>query len=134
MIKIELNLYGIEDPKDLHRYLAAALDFPDYYGMNLDALYDCLTDICDDTCLGIRGMDKVGDESYAIMLRQVFEDAEEANPHLCVFFADQMPDITDTVQATDPTDKAADLAVQATDLAFEVTDSTNDVNNMDHEL
>lgn len=30
---------------DLHRDIAAALDFPDYYGRNLDALNDCLGDI-----------------------------------------------------------------------------------------
>ena len=28
----------------LHDYLAARLDLPDWYGRNLDALYDCLTD------------------------------------------------------------------------------------------
>src|SRR5438876_11286479 len=30
---------------DLHRDLAAALSFPDYYGKNLDALNDCLRDV-----------------------------------------------------------------------------------------
>lgn len=28
-----------------HDYLMKALDLPDYYGKNLDALYDCLTEI-----------------------------------------------------------------------------------------
>lgn len=28
-----------------HDYLMEALDFPDYYGKNLDALYDCLCEI-----------------------------------------------------------------------------------------
>ena len=28
-----------------HDYLKKVFDFPDYYGKNLDALYDCLTDI-----------------------------------------------------------------------------------------
>ena len=31
--------------KDGHEYLMEALDFPDYYGKNLDALYDCLCEI-----------------------------------------------------------------------------------------
>ncbi|GAA1654238.1 barstar family protein [Actinoplanes couchii] len=30
---------------DLHRDVAAALGFPDYYGKNLDALNDCLRDV-----------------------------------------------------------------------------------------
>jgi hypothetical protein len=30
---------------ELHRDIAAALDFPGYYGRNLDALNDCLRDV-----------------------------------------------------------------------------------------
>lgn len=32
-------------PADMHRALAAALGFPDYYGNNLEALNDCLGDV-----------------------------------------------------------------------------------------
>lgn len=31
--------------RDLHRDIAAALGFPDYYGRNLDALNDCMRDV-----------------------------------------------------------------------------------------
>ena len=31
--------------KEWHDYLKEALNLPDYYGKNLDALYDCLTEI-----------------------------------------------------------------------------------------
>jgi len=31
--------------EDLHRIFRETLSFPDWYGNNLDALYDCLTDI-----------------------------------------------------------------------------------------
>ena len=31
--------------EDGHDYLSKSLDFPDYYGKNLDALYDCLCEI-----------------------------------------------------------------------------------------
>jgi len=31
--------------KEGHDYLSEALNFPDYYGKNLDALYDCLCEI-----------------------------------------------------------------------------------------
>lgn len=34
-----------------HDYLAEELNFPDYYGKNLDALYDCLCEIEADVVL-----------------------------------------------------------------------------------
>ena len=34
---------NIATPESLHDALARALEFPDYYGRNLDALWDCLT-------------------------------------------------------------------------------------------
>lgn len=34
----------IRDRETLHDVLAASLRLPDWYGRNLDALYDCLTD------------------------------------------------------------------------------------------
>lgn len=34
----------IRTKEDLHRLFGEALCFPDWYGNNLDALYDCLTD------------------------------------------------------------------------------------------
>ena len=35
----------LTDQKALHDRLAEDLGFPDWYGRNLDALYDCLTDL-----------------------------------------------------------------------------------------
>ena len=34
----------VHSREELHEYLAKEFDFPDYYGKNLDALHDCLTD------------------------------------------------------------------------------------------
>lgn len=47
MKKITLN--GKKIKKEKHDYLKKELDFPDYYGKNLDALYDCLTEIGTET-------------------------------------------------------------------------------------
>ena len=43
MEQIELNLADCTDREKLHRRIRDALDFPPYYGMNLDALSDMLT-------------------------------------------------------------------------------------------
>lgn len=40
-----LELSGISTVEGLHTYLKKALSLPEYYGMNWDALYDCLTDM-----------------------------------------------------------------------------------------
>lgn len=45
MEEITLLCTGLETRQQLHAALAEALRFPDWYGNNLDALYDCLTDL-----------------------------------------------------------------------------------------
>lgn len=40
-----LDLAEINSREQLHDVLASALELPDHYGRNLDALYDCLTDM-----------------------------------------------------------------------------------------
>lgn len=40
-----MELDGKLIKRDGHDYLKEALSFPDYYGKNLDALYDCLCEI-----------------------------------------------------------------------------------------
>lgn len=43
IVSLDANLWTSDD--DLHREIAAALDFPDYYGRNLNALNDCMRDV-----------------------------------------------------------------------------------------
>ncbi len=44
MAYVVLNGAQIKDKAQLHKLLKETLDFPDWYGENLDALVDCLTD------------------------------------------------------------------------------------------
>src|SRR5689334_9753583 len=41
------TMTAFDSDADLHRDVAAALHFPDYYGNNLDALNDCMRDVVD---------------------------------------------------------------------------------------
>jgi ribonuclease inhibitor len=75
----------------VHEYLMEMLPLPDYYGRNLDALYDCLTDFCDIT-LTVTHSDEAP-QSFDIV-REVLMDAARENPDLTVIF--QENDISDT--------------------------------------
>lgn len=87
MRKILLDLHVPKTPEQAQRYLALELDMPDHYGENLDALYDMLTEITEDTCIGIfrTEADPVM-ARYLHKVKRVFRDAEDVNPHLCVLF------------------------------------------------
>ena len=74
----------------LHRVLAAGLQFPDWYGGNLDALHDCLTEIPQPTELVIRGGDALETAlgSYAAAFRRVLADSAAQNDALTVTWED----------------------------------------------
>ena len=45
MVEIVLDGQVLQSPEDVHDRFAQALDLPEWYGRNLDALVDCLTDL-----------------------------------------------------------------------------------------
>ena len=65
-----------------HRYLAKTLEFPEYYGKNLDALFDCLTEKTACTILfqGAAALYQAG--GYGAKILEVMRDAAAANPLL----------------------------------------------------
>lgn len=109
MKKIILDLNASMSKKALHAYLKEKFGFPEYYGNNLDALYDCLTDISEPTAIGLFIADDFTDEAdvitdnecfgsenggtelprpdgYLQKVRRVFADAERSNENLAVIF------------------------------------------------
>ena len=44
-MKIVLDGKRMTSKEEAHAYLKEAFGFPDYYGKNLDALHDCLTEM-----------------------------------------------------------------------------------------
>jgi len=71
-----------------HDHLAEQLAFPDYYGRNLDALYDLLSERTGPTRLVVRHKETIlswlGD--YGAALCQTLVDADRVNPRLEVLF------------------------------------------------
>ena len=63
-----------------HRYLAETLEFPEYYGNNLDALFDCMTDK-DECTIIFKGALKLYQKGgYGARILDVMRDASTANP------------------------------------------------------
>ena len=83
-----LDLTPFEDKISLHRYLKETLDFPFYYGANLDALHDELTSEVSETHLLVRypAAPKGTMEDYLPRVLRVFRDATAQNYHLEVEF------------------------------------------------
>ena len=80
-----IDLSPIASAKDLHNALARELDFPDWYGHNLDALYDCLTELPEAVHLVLKNWDAAGDFSEGF--ESVFRDAQADNPDFSVQYA-----------------------------------------------
>jgi len=67
-----------------HQYLQQQLHFPDYYGGNLDALWDLLTSIGEPLVIEIRDLPKLHEYlgEYADVLISVFESAAQENQNV----------------------------------------------------
>lgn len=83
-MEIKLALPYFKTKEDSHSYLKKKLAFPDYYGNNLDALYDCLTDIYDKQIImipkEITSPRYLG--NYGKQMLLVFQEAAEKNKNL----------------------------------------------------
>lgn len=71
----------IESKAQLHELIAHELQFPDWYGKNLDALFDCLTDLSEETAIEIKNADLLRETlgGYADRLLQAVSEASEIN-------------------------------------------------------
>ena len=84
MRKINLDIEKMRSLTMLHKYLHTALALPEYYGANLDALFDCLTELAEPTELVVPR--QVADEAYlgwyGQQFLQMLQDAAEENTAL----------------------------------------------------
>lgn len=87
MKEIILNTSNFKNEFDIHRYLKEQLNFPEYYGNNLDALYDALTDINEKITIQLKA-----ENSSEILQRMiaVLYDAAEENSNLIIIYDDTL--------------------------------------------
>lgn len=79
-MKVVLDALRLQRKEEAHKYLRSALNFPEYYGENLDALHDCLTEL-DDVVVEFLNTEKVSGGYFARVM-EVFRDSAEENPGL----------------------------------------------------
>lgn len=92
--RIVLDLSGVVDLEQVHDRIEAVLDPPDYYGRNLDALWDILGEIVDPTILVIDGVtglrQHLGETAESVL--DTFMDAAEENEDLEVIIRGEITD------------------------------------------
>lgn len=81
MKKINLDVCNLKESEKAHEYLREQFHFPDYYGKNLDALYDCLTDLHN---LEITFIHTGQAGEYAKRVMSVFQDAAREDNSLMI--------------------------------------------------
>lgn len=79
MATITLDAKLMKDVKSTHNYLKEKFNFPYYYGENLDALYDCLGDIMEETVIELENSQSLKDNlgDYAEKILSIFRNLEE---------------------------------------------------------
>ena len=75
---------AILDRETLHETLATGLCLPPWYGRNLDALYDCLTDVREETVVILRDRAALEEHlgGYGRRFLKLLEEVSRENPHI----------------------------------------------------
>lgn len=79
-MEVILDCAKLTGPADSHKYLKELFGFPDWYGNNLDALYDCLTTISHCRVILQNPAALCDEGNYGGAVLAVMTDAADENP------------------------------------------------------
>ena len=81
---VELDGRLMTDRAVAHAHIQQQFSFPEYYGRNLDALYDLLTEISEPTQIHLLYSDALirSLQTYGSEMLETFAEATEENPKL----------------------------------------------------
>ncbi len=84
MTELKLDATNATSRGELHDVFAQALSLPDWYGRNLDALHDCLTERSEDVRITVAEDELIGTlgERYVRNLLRLLRDSADENPHI----------------------------------------------------
>lgn len=79
--EIVIDLEGISDKEEFYSVIRDTIEIPDYFGNNLDALYDVLTEDFEEKTIVIKGIEQTADEmkDYMKKFRRLCDDVAEEN-------------------------------------------------------
>ena len=84
MIELKLDASNVTTRSALHDLFAQTLSLPEWYGRNLDALHDCLTEQSEDVCIAVCADELIGTlgERYVRQLLHLLRDCAGENPRI----------------------------------------------------
>ncbi len=91
MTYITLDFSGMKSLWDLHEYFKTVFDLPDYYGRNMDALWDCLQcSFEEETTIVLKNLYAMAKDMHPIIptIKELFRDLENEEAEVTVVYAD----------------------------------------------
>ena len=77
---IDIVLDGVSGMEAIHDQLSQALQFPSFYGRNLDALYDCMTEVRTNVTIHLKNLSALGRRGPALQI--LLQKAALLNSHI----------------------------------------------------
>ena len=84
MKNLTVDFTGVTDKNSVHESIKNGLELPEYYGKNLDALHDCLSEM-NDCMITLKNIDSLYClDVIGVKILKVFEEAADTNDKIII--------------------------------------------------